>query len=931
GDRQVLLSGTLVINNDFSLVNTCSGTCEIRSGSIELKGNLYSTSSVSSLNSSTTSIKLVGNNTQEISGSGAFLPLEINTTGTINILNDVKILTQLYKVAGTLNINAHKVSLVGASFLGSSNELNVGNTQFQDLSIEFIHGFTRPINIIGDVVVNGNLDLLSQCSGDCQYTGGGKFKVSGDITLNKSTAIIGTVDIELNGNNSQKINYIAGVVPKGTWTINKPSGTVVLNSSINLSNSGQDLVLTSGSIDLNGYDLTVNDNLSTDFGTSISENCGLLSYATHSPANGTLYTSTSSPEVNIRKAVVQEGGNLIFNVYLSEPVCATNFTVNYATSDGTATLSDSDYTNTSGTLTIAAKALSASITVPTTSDSTDEADESLLMTLSSPSHGSLKTSAMDGVILDNDDVNFTWTGTSSSDFSDGSNWSGGVVPGTNDVIIFNEACAGNTCDIVSSSNIDVKGIRFLDTFSGTLTQSSGHTFTIGSEGWIQTAGTFLGGNSAITINGNFDQFGGQFTSTSGTLSVGYYVAGVNNLNGFNFNSGTFIHNSGKVMIKHSGNYGSSKDAGRMTIDNSLTLYDFEVDIDDLSSTSGYNGARLGIYGRPHLVVENAFIFKNGQINGSPIDLLGSLEVYCTDGESGQSCAGGGATELNILTNQTYKHQGDGKAPYIVVKNGATFSPEASTTSFRVEGLDLQNGVFTAPTGIFKISDIYLDSSKGLLVSSISTYSHNNGQLVLDASASAQCVDKKAMTIDVPTNLNLYDLTVDITATAACSGIDYQGAALEIVSGDTITVEHDLTLTNGKINSGQILVNGNLDVQCPNATQLLQCPNGGSANITMNGSSNATINYASSAILPGGTLTIDKSSAQVDLVSNFEFNSAGQSLNILSGILDTTNYTMTINNDVSVTGGGGANILCSGTGTWSLGGVLTGSPTCSPTP
>ena len=76
-----------------------------------------------------------------------------------------------------------------------------------------------------------------------------------------------------------------------------------------------------------------------------------------------------------------EGSAVDFTVTLSAASDA-DVLVNYATSDGTALVGDSDYTNTSGTLTIAAGNTSGTVSVPTTGDATVELDEDFTLTLS---------------------------------------------------------------------------------------------------------------------------------------------------------------------------------------------------------------------------------------------------------------------------------------------------------------------------------------------------------------------------------------------------------------------------------------------------------------------------------------------------------------------------------------------------------------------
>ena len=81
---------------------------------------------------------------------------------------------------------------------------------------------------------------------------------------------------------------------------------------------------------------------------------------------------------------------------------ATNsLTVDYATSDGTATAGD-DYTSTGGTLTIGAGSSSGSIEVAVLDDEHNEGSETLTMTLSNASAGTLTDATATGTITNHD-------------------------------------------------------------------------------------------------------------------------------------------------------------------------------------------------------------------------------------------------------------------------------------------------------------------------------------------------------------------------------------------------------------------------------------------------------------------------------------------------------------------------------------------------
>ena len=91
------------------------------------------------------------------------------------------------------------------------------------------------------------------------------------------------------------------------------------------------------------------------------------------------------------------GATLDFAVTLSRP-SDSDITVEYATSDGTATEGD-DYTNTSGTLTFTAGQTSKTINVPVLEDTDNEGNETVTLTLSDASGAVLGTSSATGTII----------------------------------------------------------------------------------------------------------------------------------------------------------------------------------------------------------------------------------------------------------------------------------------------------------------------------------------------------------------------------------------------------------------------------------------------------------------------------------------------------------------------------------------------------
>ena len=115
-------------------------------------------------------------------------------------------------------------------------------------------------------------------------------------------------------------------------------------------------------------------------------------------SHSTLATVAGPPAISVSDATVQEaeGAALVFTATLSHASSRT-VTVDYATSDGTA-VAGSDYTAASGTLTFNAGDTSQTVQVTVLTDSEDESQETLTLTLSNPSQATLDDGAGTGTI-----------------------------------------------------------------------------------------------------------------------------------------------------------------------------------------------------------------------------------------------------------------------------------------------------------------------------------------------------------------------------------------------------------------------------------------------------------------------------------------------------------------------------------------------------
>jgi len=138
--------------------------------------------------------------------------------------------------------------------------------------------------------------------------------------------------------------------------------------------------------------VTLSSPFNADLGTSV--------------ATGTITNDDANPKLVVSDVAKLEGNSgttpLTFTVAMV-PVSVSDVTVDYATSGGTAT-AGSDYTATSGTLTIPAGQASGTIAVSVSGDKTYEPNETVTLTLSNPAGASIVVGTATGTILNDDRI-----------------------------------------------------------------------------------------------------------------------------------------------------------------------------------------------------------------------------------------------------------------------------------------------------------------------------------------------------------------------------------------------------------------------------------------------------------------------------------------------------------------------------------------------
>ncbi|MFN4895375.1 MAG: hypothetical protein ACK5HO_06285, partial [Pseudomonadota bacterium] len=109
-----------------------------------------------------------------------------------------------------------------------------------------------------------------------------------------------------------------------------------------------------------------------------------------------------------------------------------------------------------------------------------------------------------------------WQPTSGNNWNTAANWSPSGVPTSANTVYFDSAYSTANCNI--DVNVSVLGLVINSGYTGTITQNSTRTVTVGTGGYSQADGTFSGGDSEVSVD-NFTLSGGTFVAPSTFLTV----------------------------------------------------------------------------------------------------------------------------------------------------------------------------------------------------------------------------------------------------------------------------------------------------------------------------------------------------------------------------------------------------------------------------
>ena len=231
----------------------------------------------------------------------------------------------------------------------------------------------------------------------------------GTITDNDPTSTLSINDVSVNEGNTGTVNA------NFTVTLSATSGQVVTvnyATANGTATAGSDYVAGSGTVTFPAGTTTqtitvvVNGDVVNEPDETFFVNLGgeVNATITDAQGQGTILNDDGIPSISINDVSVIEGNIGTVNANFTVTLSATSgqvVTVNYATSNGTAT-AGSDYVAQSGTLTFSAGSTTQTITVVVNSDLLDEPNETFFVDLSNAANATIADNQAQGTITDDD-------------------------------------------------------------------------------------------------------------------------------------------------------------------------------------------------------------------------------------------------------------------------------------------------------------------------------------------------------------------------------------------------------------------------------------------------------------------------------------------------------------------------------------------------
>ena len=466
-------------------------------------------------------------------------------------------------------------------------------------------------------------------------------------------------------------------------------------------------------------------------------------------------------------------------------------------------------------------------------------------------------------------ADITWTNASTDgNWNTAINWSTSTVPGATDIAIFDGTSSTN-CSLNSSLN--VRGFSIRSGYMGTVTQNLGFTIDIGTDDFIQDAGTFLGGDSDITINGRFILSGGTFTSTSELMTIGENIC--TNITIFDHQAGTFNHNDGTVEFNPSCTSWSTR---TYTIDvlNATTFNHVILD----ANSSGSGDERLTTAAGDTVQCVGNLTHDDGSVYG-----LFATEANLTINT--EASQGNGWFIFNGTGAQTYtQSSAAARTCGIQINKTAGGVTPVTTTDFSCSQYQQIQGDFTCPVGTMKIG-LTNNANITLFDHQDGTFTHNNGTVEFDPSCTNWAT--RTYIIDVLNATTFNHVIFD--ANSSGSGDE----RIAIATNDTLDILGDLLMEDGATTGSWISCEGDVTI-----TSTLT---NSSAPLLFKGSNNQNFDLSGATANHNSDLKIDKTAGNVSLLSILNMDAGpGNDLYLIDAdLISTATNMLNIGDNVNV--------------------------------
>jgi hypothetical protein len=294
----ITVNGTLYIDPGASCGFVTIGASSDPGGEIHAKGDILVSEEGMYSNNGRATIVANGTGSQTLDGTTgdttAIPNFEIDKpSGTLTITDRLTTSNNWTYTQGTVNASGSTIIPRHGSYFEGTHTL--GN-------VDFCGGTWSYMGIEANTVLtaSGNVRFQPTALG-CAGTGTGReiydgtLAIQGNLTV-ETDGLGGDARIQFTGTGTQTVTIGSGdEFPTGAITINKPSGTVNLAQNTTFNASGQDLTVTSGTLNLANYNLTVNDAFTVaTAGTVILTGDQTLTTAATSVNGSVEYTGTNT-------------------------------------------------------------------------------------------------------------------------------------------------------------------------------------------------------------------------------------------------------------------------------------------------------------------------------------------------------------------------------------------------------------------------------------------------------------------------------------------------------------------------------------------------------------------------------------------------------------------------------------------------------------